>query len=126
MRSYKLVFDGSDNANERFSLLYQGFVNGGNAPMERKNMEVFRREAKILDKLEESSELIEGRACESCGQAIPGTGRQVPLGDVTIVFDQPEMALVKKYVEQTQWTTRMSRKVVDLIDWLATITPEGG
>lgn len=116
MRSCKLVFENTDEARERFELLYSGFVNGG-AQGQRGGIETMRREAKILDKLESVSELHEGRACGECGQLIAGKQR-LNDGEQEVSFDQPELALVKKHIENCPWTTRMSRKIVDLIDWL--------
>lgn len=123
MRIYTIPFyaDTNETDQERFSLIYQGFLMGGNSP--QKGMEVIRREAKILDKLEEISGPEEGSTCDSCGIA-KNPSQKLHLGAQYLRLEQPEMTLLTKYIEQTPWNTRSSRKVRDLVDWLASIKAE--
>lgn len=122
----KLTFADTDEAREDFALLYQGFVTGGSGGGERKTMETTRREAKLLDKLEEVSEEFGGASsvCDTCGQRI-NVKRVTKSGPQEIVIDQPEYEMLKKYFEATPWTVRISRRVVNISDWLASIQPEG-
>lgn len=124
MRIRKLVFNDTPEAREDFALLYQGFMTGGNAAPS-KGMEITRREAKILDKLDAISEDFGGNGkCDTCGQPVP-TQRVLRMGAQQIELEQPEYDLVKKYFEATPWTVRASRRVVSISDWLASIQPEG-
>jgi hypothetical protein len=103
--------------HDRFSLLYQGFVTGGNL-IERKTMEVTRLEAKILDKFEAISTPTD---LELIRQLSP-TDSKVQV----LKFEEPEFALVRKYFEGTPWKTTTSRRAVDVFDWLvATPQSEG-
>jgi hypothetical protein len=100
--------------SEDFSLLYQGFIIGGNS-QQSKTMQQVRREAKILDKLEDLS-------------FVPNPSDKYPTGDVVrhlkshVVSDlkltQEEWELFKQYFEAVPWMTKVSREVVRLADLL--------
>ena len=122
MKTRTLVFGEPDDktAAERYELIYQGFVTGGNADP-RKGMEVIRREAKILDKLESIGVMPDATTpCETCGRDSGGlVTPKLKKGKQAVQLDQPEYDLMRKYLEATPWTVKMSRKIVDLVDWLA-------
>ena len=111
MKTRKLTFE-SDQDRSYFPMLYAGFMNGGNSPSP-KGMEVTRREVRILDKLDDIS------------HDVPETGERVlNEGPQQILLDQPEYELLKRYFENTPWTTKVARQVVNISDWLANIQPE--
>lgn len=124
MRLRRLEFDtNSEQDRTRVSMLYHGFLTGGNQP-QPKTIEVIRRESAMLDKFEDVITVTETFE--------PSTGnREVkiffkPTPDdrpttVSIVLNQPEFELLKKYFEQTPWTVRVSREVIDISDWLASL-----
>jgi hypothetical protein len=125
MRVRKLRFGESADDSENFSLLYSGFVTGGNGPGP-KGMEVIRREGRILDKLEAISvEIGTNEICNECGQ-VNQVRRVLMPGAQEIELDQPEFELLKKYFEATSWTTRVSRRIVNISDWLSSVPVEGG
>lgn len=119
MRVRTLTFDDSTESRERFSLIYQGFVTGGNQP-NAKTMEIMRREAAVLSKLESISEDTDERQCDSCGQLVRSK-REVMPGSHELQLSVPEWELLKQYFERTPWTVRMSSKVIDISDWLASL-----
>jgi hypothetical protein len=113
----KLVFVEGDQ--EKFALLYQGFLNGGTG--QSRGLEVMRREARVLDKLDAISQpeiiQIDGKTVE--------TNDRVPkLGEQVLLLEQPEYELLKAHFEATPWTTRVVRKVVSICDWLSAIPLE--
>lgn len=110
MRHRRLEFHDTPQDKEAFGFIYQGFLNGGNGA-QAKGMEVMRREATILDKLDEHS--VEDE-----------TGARVLRGPAVVLLTQPEYELLKKYFENTPWTTKVSRRVVGISDWLAAIPLE--
>lgn len=110
MKIRRLVFDESESDRWMFPLLYSGFLNGGNSP-NAKGMEVLRREARILDKLEAIS-------------VDEGPERVLKSGPQEVTLEQPEYELLKRYFENTPWTTAVSRKVVNISDWLSAIQLE--
>jgi hypothetical protein len=103
-----LVFEDNEQARERFTLLYQGFIAGGNSPAQ-KGMEVVRREARVLDKLDAVSE-----------PSVNGL-RALREGEHAVVLEQPEYELVKRYFENAPWAVHVSRQVVSVSDWLSAI-----
>lgn len=109
MRMRRLEFGETDG--EKFNMIYQGFLLGGNGPSS-KGIDVFRREVKVLDKLDAiSTEKEDG-------------SRVLNEGPQSILLEQPEYDLLKKYFENTPWTTKVSRQVVNISDWLASIPVE--
>lgn len=119
MRVVELGTGADPEHRERFDLLYQGFLTGGNGPG-AKGIEDRRREASILKKMESVSYEIEGSKCESCGNVTPSK-RILNEGEQRIELTVPEHEILRKYVEATPWTVRMSGKVCDIIDWLASL-----
>lgn len=111
MKTRKLVIADTEDGREMFALLYQGFLNGGNGP-QPKGMEVIRREVRILDKLD---------AISSVGES--GERKMNP-GAQEVQLEQPEYELLKRYFENTPWTTAVARKVVNIADWLAAVPLE--
>lgn len=102
--------------SEDFGLLYQGFIIGGNS-IDKKTMQVIRREAKVLDKLEAISQ--------------PRGDERYPTGDrvreliasedskpITLLLEDEELELLKTYFESVPWVTKVSREVVRLADLL--------
>lgn len=109
MRIRRLAFN--DGNKESFQFIYQGFLIGGNGP-QPKGMEVLRREVRILDKLEEIS------------NEAPAGERQLKPGDQEVVLEQPEYEMLRRYFENTPWTTQVARKIVAISDWLSDIPAE--
>jgi hypothetical protein len=121
MRVRKLRFTDTDEDRERFSLIYRGFLTGGNTP--QKGMETTRRESAVLKKLDAVSDETDEVRCESCGQ-VQSIKRDLQPGDHEVTLTQPEFDLLKKYFETTSWTVRMSTKITDIADWLDGIPQE--
>ena len=115
----KLEFDVENpNDQKRVSLLYFGFVMGGNTP-QPKGMEVTRREARILDKFEDII-LIDDAVPDTKAPDVQIAFR-VKTGSVALLLEQPEFELLKRYFEQTPWTVKVSRSIVEISDWLSSI-----
>lgn len=108
MKLRNLVF--TEAEREFFPLIYQGFLHGGNGP-QAKGMEVLRREVRILDKLEAISEDRDGDRILTTVPAV-------------VLLEQPEYELLRRYFENTPWTTAVSRKIVNIADWLSAIPLE--
>lgn len=115
MKVKRLEFNpDSPESSERFMLLYQGFLAGGQLHDPRdgaKGMIVIRREARILDKFEGISEALPDRLI----------GEDRVLRGELMVLEQPEFELLVKYFERAPWTTKISRKIVDVSDWLSSL-----
>lgn len=96
---------------EDFGILFQGFIIGGNT-VEKKTMQVIRREAKILDKFEAISEPV--------GEDKYPTGDRVRKvnGPAVLKLEDEELELLKSYFESVSWVTKVSREVVRLADLL--------
>lgn len=101
-------FDETPEQRDRFPLIYQGFVVGGDS-IKSKGMEVTRREARILDKLEAISD------------EDADLGRKLKPGPQRFELEQPEYELLLRYFEATPWSTRVSRKIVAVHDWMKAI-----
>jgi hypothetical protein len=106
MKTRKLVFNGDEESKERFGLLFQGFLTGGNSSTQ-KGIIVLRQEARILDQLEDISNPTD--------QVLI---RTLKPGLWTVSFEQPDFELLMNYIEATPWMTVVSRKVINLVDWL--------
>jgi hypothetical protein len=106
----RLTFDDGDDGAKRFVLLHRGFLLGGNKPG-GKNMEIVRREARVLDKFDAVSRAVDG-----------SDGREFAAG--ALVLEEPEYEMVKRYFEGTDWVTGISREIVNISDWLAAIPQE--
>ena len=105
-----LKFKNDEKDRDRFIMLYQGFLAGGNSPG-AKPLDVRRTEGKVLDKFEAAGK-IEGDAVSFNKE------------EAELTLEQPEYELLKKYFEATPWVTAFSRKVLSISDWMASITPE--
>jgi len=124
VRVRKIHFTNTAEDREKFSLLYQGFLTGGNMA-QSKGMEITRREARVLDKLDSISEDSGGEKCATCGTATMNK-REMIAADHTLELEPPDFDLLKKYFEATPWTVRVAKRVVDISDWLGSIPLEGG
>lgn len=111
-----ITFDTGQN-REAFPLLYQGLLNGGNGPS-AKGIQTLRTEVRILDKLDAISE---PEYIEVEGAKVATDARLLKDGPQSLTLEQPEFDLLKRYFENTPWTTRVARQVVNIVDWLATI-----
>ena len=121
MKLRRLVFDDTKEGRERYTLLWQGFLTGGNSA-QTKGIEVVRREAKILDKF-----AAHGTIPPDVVSAADGSdelARSMNPGDQTIDLEQPEYEMLKRYFESTPWVTRMSVRVRNVSDWLNSIQLE--
>ena len=102
----RLEFDDTEKSQQRFKRLYEGLLSGGG---ERKNIEVIRREARVLDALDAVSDPEE---------TAHGLQRAVRPGAV-VELDQADFALLEQYVSNTSWLPVVSRQIVDLVDWMS-------
>jgi len=115
MKARIVEFSDTEESREHFALIYQGFLSGGNGPG-AKPMDVIRREATILDKMEAISyEEMDQESNQPTGKRLLHPGEQ------RLSLSQPEYELLKRYFENTPWTTKVSRKVVEISDWLSAI-----
>lgn len=101
---YRMTFWADDK--ERFALLYQSFVMGGNNTQEKKTIEVLRREIAIYDALDAISTEAHGL-------------RTLNDGEQTLTLDQPQYQLLKKYIDTmvSVAATSAARRMVALVDW---------
>jgi len=107
---YQLSFTATDK--ERFALLYQSFVVGGNNAQDKKNIEVLRREIAVMDALDAISAEVDG-------------ARMLAAGAQSLTLDTPQYQLVKKYLDVfvSVAATGAARRVVALVDWFDSIKP---
>jgi hypothetical protein len=99
------------NSTQDFNLLYQGFTVGGNS-QQSKTMQVVRREAKILDKLEAISQPVLPASVYPSGEPV----RELRDAAATLRLTAEEHELLKKYFDAVPWTTQASRFVVKMAD----------
>jgi hypothetical protein len=87
-------------------MLYQGFVNGGNAATVPKTRADVQLEARIITKLEALRDrtVIGAPALSYRGGSIELTTE--------------EHALLRRYIDRAQWRTEMAPDVVRLWEWL--------
>ena len=99
----------------RFARLYEALTHGASMPNQERAFEVYRREAKLLDKLEAISEpALVGLKQEPIGRALVANGH--PL---TVQVDGGELELLKKRLRLKDfWMATAVRSVVDTHDWL--------
>lgn len=116
MRVRTLQFNDTPEDREKFELIYQGFVTGGNGTGS-KGIEERRREVTILRKMEAISSEVEESKCESCGN-VQRPKRVLNDGPQSLELTVPEFEITKKYFEATPWTMRVSGKIVDISDWM--------
>lgn len=117
MKVRRLVFADDDEGRDRYMLLYQGFLNGGNNT-QTKGMEVVRREAKMLERFQNAGLLPpDDLSSNEMNRAL------IP-GGATVELDGAEYDLLKKYFEGTPWVTRLAIKVVNVSDWLNSLPLE--
>lgn len=103
-------------SSEDFGLIYQGFIIGGNS-VSSKTMQVIRREAKILDKLEDISQPVGDNRYPTGDRVreLVATENDAP---VKLKLTDEELELLKQYFESVPWVTKLSREVVRLADLL--------
>ena len=106
-----LKFDGSEK--DRFDLLFGGFLQGGNALLQRAQGQRTRdersKEAKILKALKS----ISTKKTSDKGETwvLNDTGGELNL-------DQSQHSLLLKYIEAAPFPTYQSDDLVDLLDWV--------
>ncbi len=106
--------------DEALSMLYNGFLTGGQFVSQSgatNRIELARREAVILDKFEMIADVFE---------PLPNApNREYSLvlrdGQNEMNLTQPEYELLKRNFEATPWTTKMSRQVITISDWLSSV-----
>jgi hypothetical protein len=112
----ELVFDGP-KAAARFARLYEAVIIGGMLPNQKRGIEIYRREAKILDALDTVSEAVDGKpiAMNAPSRALHTNGGTVSLdvGDLNLLLDRLKLEDV--------WHSAVSRELVDAVDWLTTV-----
>lgn len=97
--------------SEDFSLIYQGFIIGGNS-QKTKTMQSTRREAKILDKLDSISVIVSPENRYPTGDVI----RELVSNKAKLTLTTEEHELLTIYFEAVPWATRISREAVRLAD----------
>lgn len=113
-----LQFEGTEEGRTRFELLFQGFLSGGSrTPGESKGIEVVRREARILDKFEAISDGPPEGAVLPAGLTA-AMSRSLKEEGGSITLDSVEYDLLRRYVEGCNWMPGVSKKVVEVVDWL--------
>ena len=117
MKVKRLVFGSTKDDKETATMLYRGFLLGGNIVNgnHAKGPEVTRRESRILDKFDALGECDD----ENAVMNLYDEGGE-------LVLDIPQFEMLKKYFNSTPWTVRVSRKVEQIDDWLTNIQPEEG
>lgn len=116
---YVVKFGAKDG--QRFSLLYQAFVMGGNNCKAPKDIEKLRREIAVMDLLWEISYVPEGADPRAAS-------RVMHEGAHTVTLDRPQYELVKLYLDAFVGITATSsaRDVVGMVDWFEKIEPTEG
>jgi hypothetical protein len=117
MKVRRLTFENSPEGARRASLIYQGFLVGGNVVngQRTKGQDVIRREAQVIRKFRKiGSETEDGS----------GLTMRSDAESFTIEFDVPQFDMLFKYVESTPWATRLSVEIEDILDWLSTLPIE--
>ena len=105
-----VVFDG-DRAAKRFELVRTAILNAGDGKAER-SRERIRKEARVLDMLDEISE-----------PAIPPKmegDRQLRIGQHTLTLKQDDHKMVEEYLNLTPWLPRTAQAATDTQDWWET------
>jgi hypothetical protein len=97
----KLEFDGSDESKDRFSMLYAGFVMGGDKPGTPKGMAVTHRESAILDKF------------DAIGEDDTQAGKKLKTAG--------SMDLEPTYFEAADYRTAVAQRVSRARRWLAEV-----
>ena len=100
------------DTTQDFTLIYQGFTAGGNS-QQSKTMQVVRREAKILDKLEAISQPVVPPATYPNGDVARELRTDIP---TVLRLTSEEYDLLKKYFEAVPWTVNASRAAVAMAD----------
>lgn len=116
-RTYVVTFaQANEDDKKRFGFLYGWFIAGGNS-VDRKGIEVVRREALVVDKFWAISDRLEG---------LPEgvEARRLKIGGGTLTFQQPEYELIKRYLESANPRTELSRQYVETVDWWSSLKPE--
>lgn len=107
----KLDFEGNQ---ERFDLLWQGWLFGVRAEQTRNrepNREVARRRASVSRKLKKVS--------TESKRALVGTLTHRDLIEHVVTFEQPELELLIKTLEEADWMPEVADDAFDMIDWVS-------
>lgn len=109
-----LSFEG-ENEGKIFQMLFDGFIIGG-ALIKEKGINVIRREASLLDKLESIS-----KECECGRRLVTGEAARELLDNnnkFIIDLSLDEFNILQNYFEAVPWKSSLSRDVVKISDWL--------
>lgn len=117
MTTKAIVFEGPQAA-ARFARLYEAVIVGGMMPAQKRGIEVYRREADILNALDTISEIdpsAKPLAPHAPGRVLVPVGGSITLtmGDITLLLDRLKLEDV--------WQAAVSRQIVDTVDWLTAI-----
>jgi hypothetical protein len=104
----KLEFDGSDESKDRFSMLYAGFVMGGDKPGTPKGMAVTHRESAILDKF------------DAIGEDDTQAGKKLKTAG-SMDLEPTEFEMLVKYFEAADYRTAVAQRVSRARRWLAEV-----
>lgn len=116
-----IVFDGPKAAS-RFTRIYEAVILGGTLPNQKRGIEIYRREAKILDALDAISATVDGKMItpnvptRALLRAEGGT-ITLDVGDLNVLLDRLKLEDV--------WQSAVSRELVDAVDWLTAIRDSG-
>jgi hypothetical protein len=97
-----VTFDNDERGKTRFQRLYQAMILA--QIKEDRTLEIMRREASILDKLEAISVMVKGE--------------RVVEPDADLALTVQEHTLLASYILKVPWTTTASKSVVDAADFL--------
>lgn len=122
-----LTFNVATHNQQRFRLLYEAILLGGQTPSRGSGIDVLRKEAAILDALDAVSD---PPATDAQTLVNGDRARQVRPGEI-LVLAQHELDLLKKRLEDGPWLPQVARQVVDVVDWCSaapehlSVSPDG-
>lgn len=112
----QVAFTGSSTHQVYFRMLYEAYRSRGSAAPETRVSSADRRsDGKILKALKGIGQPIGDAPIDGELDLRPLTLRS---GGGTIALEQPEFALLQKYVENTQFVSALADLQCDLDDWL--------
>ncbi len=111
---YTLKFGTEDVDKRRFEYIYDGFIIGGSLPVNSsKNIQILRRELRLLTKLESISEEY------PCGKKVyqDEPKRKTIGGEISLPDD--EFDLLVNYIAAVPWNSgNPARWALEAIDWM--------
>lgn len=105
-KKVSLMFSNDDETKEWFSIIFNGFVLGGDQPGMEKGMLISHREARILDQFDEF------------GIDDANVGKMLGTPRAEMVLERADFDLLLKYFRAAKWSTRVAQKIVQVEKWL--------